>query len=210
MLIDDASDLFYALQKLNLIADKPPFWWPKYGTFEVVVGAILTQNTQWSKVEKSLDNLRNNNLISLEGLAHCDRDILQEHIKVSGLYKTKAKYLQLLAQSILETFGDFETFFYEVNRDYLLDQKGVGFESADAILSYACKREEVLVVDAYSARLLEALGFEFEAYHEIQSWLSSGVKAENGNYAIFHGMIVAYCKANSKGKKVMIEALNFK
>lgn len=207
MLVDDADGLYALLEPLNLLQEKPQRWWPNSGSVEVVIGAILTQNSQWSKVEHSLKNLKNANLDTLEALSQCDSCDLEYLIKPSGLYKTKAKYLTLLARNILEQFGDFETFCLEVDRAYLLAQKGIGFESADAILCYACLREDVMVVDTYTARLLKALGYEFEDYHELQSWFLSTYSDEQGFFARYHGMIVEYCKVNSKGKMVMIESL---
>lgn len=207
MYIDDSYQLYERLEALDLLKTSPEFWWPNYGSVEVVIGAILTQNTKWSKVEVSLENLHRVDGVNLEFLATSDLAYLQELIKPSGLYKTKAKYLKTLAQNILEDFGDFEMFCESVSREYLLSQKGIGFESADAILCYACQRDDVMVVDAYSARLMQALGYEFEEYHDLQAWFTSGCKYDEGMFARYHGMIVEYCKVNSKGKMVTIESL---
>ena len=67
-MIDSGHDLYRTLQKLYLLEDSPEFWWPNAYRFEVVVGAILTQNSQWQRVEQSLENLRNNHLLSLEAI----------------------------------------------------------------------------------------------------------------------------------------------
>ncbi len=209
MQIDDSFELYTQLESLNLLKNKPPFWWPNYGTFEVLLGAILTQNTRWEKVELSLQNLRDNDLLSLEALATVDSDILMSLIQPSGLYKSKAKYLGQLCNAIIDQYGDFEQFSYEVDRGWLLEQKGVGPETADSILCYGCKRD-VMVVDAYTARLLDAFGYAFESYDGLQSWCESGLihhfeTDELANvYANFHGMIVEYVKAYSKGKRVDI------
>ena len=142
-------------------------WWPGDTPFEVIVGAILTQNTKWEKVEISLQNLRENNFLSLQGIASIDLELLMRMIQPSGLYKSKASYIKKLAASIIERYGDFETFAYEVDREWLLAQKGIGPETADSILCYACERD-VMVVDAYTARLLEAFGYSFETYDDLQ------------------------------------------
>lgn len=210
MELQDSFDLFSALERLRLLENSPPLWWPSYGTFEVVVGAILTQNTQWTRVEISLENLRINELLSLHTLAYCDAEDLMELIRPSGLFKAKASTLIRLSQAILADYGSFEEFSLSVDRDWLLAQKGIGPETADSILCYACARPS-MVVDAYTARLLGAFGYEFESYDELQEWCETGVRGYFDTvqlpaaFARFHGMIVEYVKRNSKGKTVHIE-----
>ncbi|MBV5321091.1 MAG: 3-methyladenine DNA glycosylase [Sulfuricurvum sp.] len=212
MELSDSFELFSALEPLKLLEDSPPLWWPSYGTFDVIVGAILTQNTQWSRVQISLDNLRIKELLSLHVLAHCDVEELMEQIRPSGLFKAKAQSLIRLSQAILEDFGDFETFSLSVDREWLLSQKGIGPETADSILCYACARP-AMVVDSYTARLLNAFGYEFESYDELQEWCEAGIRGYFDTvqlpaaFARFHGMIVEYVKSNSKGKIVQIECL---
>jgi len=212
MELSDSFELFSALERLNLLENSPLLWWPSYGTFEVVVGALLTQNTQWSRVQISLDNLRNNGLLSSDVLAQCDVEVLMELIRPSGLFKAKAQNLIRLSRALVEDFGDFETFALSVDRDWLLSQKGVGPETADSILCYACERP-VMVVDAYTARLLKAFGYEFESYDELQEWCEAGIRGYFDTvqlpaaFARFHGMIVEYVKGNSKGKMVTIEQI---
>jgi len=215
MELHDSFELFSALERLKLLENSPPLWWPAYGTFEVVVGAILTQNTQWSRVQISLDNLRNNGLLSLDTLAHCDIEVLMELIRPSGLFKAKAQNLIRLSRAMMDDFGDFETFALSVDREWLLSQKGIGPESADSILCYACARP-AMVVDSYTARLLNAFGYEFESYDELQEWCEAGVRTSFDEvqlpavFAQFHGMIVEYVKRNSKGKIINLELLNSK
>ncbi len=186
-------------------------WWPNYGSFEVIVGAILTQNSQWTRVESSLRNLQGS--LDIESLCAIDTERLEGLIQPSGLFKSKAKYLKALACAVKEEFGDFEGFCAEVSREWLLSQKGVGPETADSILCYACKKE-AMVIDAYTARLLYAFGYNFESYDDLQAWCIEGLShvkdgAERSKvYALFHAMIVEFVKANSKGKQVNIESLN--
>ena len=208
-MIDCGFDLYQALTKLNLLEKKPELWWPNSGTFEVVVGAILTQNTQWTRVEVSLENLGSNNILSLECLASADRELIIECIRPSGFFKAKSKNIQTLSQHILTDFGDFKTFQYEVSREWLLSQRGIGPESVDAILCYACQRE-VMVVDKYTQQLLTALGKEYDLYDDIQTWCMEGFKSDNlhRDYALFHGMIVEYMKRYKKGKTVDTLALS--
>ena len=211
----DSYELLEALTQLDLpVQERDPWWWPHSGSYEVVIGAVLTQNTRWPKVEEALENLRSLDALTIEGLARLDLDLLREAIKPAGFYNTKAKRIKLLNQAIGDKFGDFETFQVEVDRRWLLGKKGIGEETADAILNYACYRE-AMVVDAYTAALLRAFGYEFEDYRGIQSWLLEGLKTNDTKvrklfptnpkaqiYALFHGMIVEYCKRYKKGKKV--------
>jgi len=207
--ISNSYDLYKKLKELNLIEDRDVRWWPNSGTFEVVVGAILTQNSQWTRVELSLNNLRKFNLLNLESLT--DLDVITEAIKPSGMYHQKAERLKLLSENIKETFGDFENFCEEVSREWLLEQKGIGKETADAILCYACKRD-VMVSDSYSAKLLNHLGLEFDSYDDVQSFLINGIsdfyheeKELSILYAQFHGMIVEFCKRHCKQKRINLE-----
>lgn len=211
MELSDSLELFNALERLELLENSPPLWWPEYGTFEVVIGAILTQNTQWSRVKISLENLAQHNLLNLESLSQCDNETLMELIRPSGLFKAKAQNLIRLSRAIVEAFGSFEEFALNVDREWLLSQKGIGPETADSILCYACGRS-VMVVDSYTARLLNAFGYEFESYDDLQEWCERGIKthAEESKlpelFAHFHGMIVEYVKSNCKGKRVEIKS----
>jgi len=218
-IMNSSYDLWLALYKLDLLKDSPPFWWPNVGEFEVLVGAILTQQTKWENVQKALENLQSANLLSLESLASEPIMIVEESIKPSGYYRKKAKTLSLLCQAILEDYGDFECFKAHVNREWLLSQKGIGLESADAILCYACERE-VMVVDNYTNKLLKSLNYEFESYDALQEWLVLGIemhfdkiseyyKEEISLFTIFsrlHGKIVQYSRDRPKEKgKIVLD-----
>lgn len=214
-------DLLVALKNQGYLkTTRDPLWWPRSGTFWVVVGAILTQQTKWEKVEESMMNLEKAGVDTLEKFSVCALDSLSSYIKPSGFYNTKAKNLQRLSQAILETFDTFEFFSENVNREWLLAQKGIGEESADSILCYACQRE-AMVVDAYTARLLEGFGYSFESYGALQEWMVEGIVCNqskinqlygkaiplNELYARFHGKIVEFCKEKSRGKMVNVESL---
>ncbi len=207
--MNSSFELLEALKNANLLQDSTDInWWSNSGSFEVIVGAILTQQTKWEKVEKSLKNLKENNILNLEKLATIDTKILAILIKPSGFYNTKAKRLSTLCRKIIEEFGDFENFQISVTREWLLAQKGVGQESADAILCYACKRE-ALVVDNYTNKILKEFGYEFDSYEEIQQWMMQGIlenmdrvdKLYEGKlnlstiYSRFHGKIVEFGKS---------------
>ncbi len=192
------------------------WWWPNSGTFEIVVGAILTQNTKWENVQKSLNNLKQNNTLSLKALSNIDIEILKQYIKPSGFYNQKSRYLKELSINIIKDYKTFEEFKKSVTREWLLNQRGIGQESADAILNYACYKE-AFVVDAYTNRLLKAFNYEFESYNELQEWIIENLYTSYtqiyptlnraNTYARIHGMIVEYVKANSKGRVVNVEEL---
>lgn len=218
--MNSSAELLSLLKQAGYLkTTRDPFWWPRSGTFWVIVGAVLTQQAKWEKVEKSLENLAYAGVSSLEDMARLEVSSLAELIKPSGFYNTKAKNLHRLVGAILEEFGSFENFCDAVDREWLLSQKGIGEESADSILCYACLKE-ALVVDAYTARLLNAYGYEFESYAALQAWMLEGLSdlakievlygktiTRHELYARFHGKIVEFCKENSRGKSVDVSCL---
>ena len=206
MEFSNSYELLIELREKNLLENKPKYWWPNAGSFEVVVGAILTQNTKWENVQKALNSWKKQySEWRVEDVASMDPIYLAEIIKPAGFYNQKAKRLIALSRNILRDFGDFEIFKEEVTREWLLGQKGVGFETADSILCYACKKE-IMVVDSYTKRLLKKANYEFEYYDEMREWCEKGV-VENWDklskiyendlnlcFARFHGKIVEYMK----------------
>ena len=202
----NSYELLKELRSKNLLINKPKYWWPNYGTFEVVVGAVLTQNTKWENVEKALNKWKiENGEWRIEDVASLDPVFLSEIIKPAGFYNQKSKRLIALSRNILRDFGSFESFRENVNREWLLEQKGIGFETADSILCYACGRD-IMVVDAYTRRLLKKKGYEFETYDEMREWCERGIEENwdklsdvyendlNLCYARFHGKIVEFMK----------------
>lgn len=191
------------------------WWWPNALSFEVVVGVLLVQNTRWEQVERALEILKNKRLLSVESLAQLPLEILQDLIKNVGFFRQKSERLQRLCQNILCEFGDYATFSAQVDREWLLSQKGIGLESCDSILNYALGHA-VMVADNYTYRILQNFGFTLESYEDLQEWLSGGI-VENYDkvcalygfeiplnllFARLHGKIVEYAKITLiKGKK---------
>jgi len=195
--VNSSLEIYHFLQEKNLLQNSPQYWWPNAGTFEVVIGAILTQNTTWKNVEKSLAELKD--FLELDTFLQLSEERLKELIRPSGFYNQKAPRLLQIAKKIQEDFGNFQTFQKKVSRRWLLEQKGIGEESADAILCYACFRAE-MVVDTYTKRLLTLFGKEFKNYDAYKKFLESGIR-ENFQeeelafiFMKFHGMIVEYNK----------------
>ena len=145
--------------------------------FELLISVILTQNTSWNNVLKALDNVRVAKIQSLEALNALETQQIATLIKPSGFYNQKAKRLKGFVGALLSEFGDMSEFKARVSRQWLLNVKGLGFESADSILNYLCQRE-ILVVDSYTNRLAYALGYEFESYDELREFFQSGIESE--------------------------------
>ena len=145
--------------------------------FELLISVILTQNTSWNNVLKALNNVRIAKIQSLETLNALETQQIATLIKPSGFYNQKAKRLKGFVSALLSEFGDMSEFKARVSRQWLLNVKGLGFESADSILNYLCQRE-ILVVDSYTNRLAIALGYEFESYDELREFFQSGIESE--------------------------------
>lgn len=190
-------DIYNFLKEKNLLQNSPKFWWPDAGDFVVVVSAILAQNTRWENVEKSLKNL--DGFLEFEKFLTLKEDSLKKFIKPSGFYNQKAPRLLQLVANIRDEFKTFENFKKSVSREWLLYQKGIGQESADAILCYCCFRDE-MIVDSYTKRLLKSFDIEFKTYKEYKIFLEKDIKEEfaeelyNEIFIKFHGMIVEYNK----------------
>lgn len=223
-MIESSFDLLVALKKLDLLKGLPSWWWKGYGRFEVVLGSILTQNTQWSNVIKMLDSMRGANLLSedceqsLESVAKADMLVLQSHI--FGLQRQKSRYISLIANNILNDFGSFANFKAQVEFEWLIVQKGIGRESAYSILNYACLKE-YMVVDSYTHKLLSKLGIEISDYEELRSFCENGVRDNlKGVYKLypqsmslaqifarFHGKIVEFGKMKGDVGKLKTNTL---
>ena len=212
----NGAEIFKFLCTLNL--DFLEFDWLEnkgLSEFELLISVILTQNTNWKNVLKALENLRKAKISNLEKLNKLSSLELASLIKPSGFYNTKAKRLKNLCESILKEFYDLENFKENVSRTWLLNIKGLGFESVDSILNYLCKKE-ILVVDSYSLRLAFYLGYEFETYEELREFFESGVESEQENlckllgkkcelyelYQIFHALVISFAKLSFKGKEL--------
>jgi endonuclease-3 related protein len=177
----------------------PQGWWPKRNCFsppelEVCVGAILTQNTAWKNVEKALENLREAGCTDLKALAGTSREMLEGLIRPSGFYRQKAGYLKGL-------FGFMEgRSLKDVAREELLALKGIGPETADSILLYACGKPR-FVVDMYTRRVFSRLGLLKEQdYHRVQAYFESSLPRDVEVYREFHALIVELAKGFCRAK----------
>lgn len=180
-------------------------WWPGDTDLEIILGAILTQNTAWSNVEKAIRNLQDQQAISVERLREVEEPILAEWIRSSGYYNQKAKKIKAFIHFLDTCYGgsldELRRAEPETLRPQLLSVKGIGPETADSILLYALDKP-VFVVDAYTKRIFTRHGY-FEgdpAYHEIQAAFMAELPLDIGLFNDFHAQIVAtgnrYCKPN--------------
>lgn len=173
-------------------------WWPARRDFspkewEICVGAILTQNTNWNNVERALDNLRRKGITSPRGTLKIRTEELERVIRPSGFYRQKAERLKTLARFILD-FGSFSEFRKNVKRNELLGMKGIGPETCDSILLYACGRP-CFVIDSYTRRFVRAFGLDVaEDYESLREFFESSVRKDVELYKEFHALIVEWGK----------------
>ena len=188
---------FHAVYKALLKQHGHQDWWPADSRFEIMIGAILTQNTAWTNVEKALTNLKNINALSPAALINMPLPELASCIRPSGYYNQKAKRLQgfclwLQQQGGEKTLARMDT---EPLRNELLAIHGIGPETADDILLYAFDRP-VFVIDAYTRRIFSRLGLieGNEQYDKLRMQVQTGLAGDNQLYSEYHALIVNHGK----------------
>ncbi|MBU0946496.1 MAG: endonuclease III domain-containing protein [Proteobacteria bacterium] len=184
----------------------PQKWWPGETPLEVMIGAVLTQNTNWLNVEKAILNLKDAGLLSFPLLLDLPLDTLAEYIRPSGYYNIKAKRLKNLLQMIEEQYGgELELLFadsLENSRINLLSVRGVGQETADSILLYAAS-QPVFVIDTYTHRVFSRHGLvpEESDYKTLQEEFQGRLPEDALLFNEYHALIVAVAKEFCKKKK---------
>ncbi len=173
------------------------YWWPAETKDEIIIGAILTQNTNWQNVEKAIINLKKEGLCALGKLRKISLDDIQRLIKPAGFYKQKSIYLKEIAMFFENFDENTETTLF---RKKLLKVKGIGFETADSILLYAFSRP-VFVVDAYTVRFVSRRKlFNSTKYNEVQSFFMKNLPVDVELFKEYHALIVklakTYCRKN--------------
>lgn len=173
----------------------PQHWWPGETLLEVMVGAILTQNTNWGNVKKAIAVLKEKDVLVAQKLKILPRLKLARYIKPAGYYTVKATRLKNFISFWMETYGgnirktkNIET---AVLREQLLRVNGIGQETADSILLYALKRP-VFVIDTYTKRILSRHGFinENAAYQDAQKLFVQNFKADVQLFNEYHALFV--------------------
>ena len=183
------------MYKRLLCAVGPRNWWPGESPFEVIVGAILTQNTSWANVEKAIDNLKKAGILTPPGMRGIDQDELAQVIKPSGFYRLKANRLKRFVDFFYEEFdGDMRRMRSQdlgSLRERLLKVDGIGPETADSIILYALGKP-IFVIDAYTKRIFSrhSLISEKWSYEEVQGMVMGELGRDVGIYNEFHALLV--------------------
>ena len=176
-------------------------WWPANSPFEMMVGAILTQNTAWTNVERAIANFGGR--LSPEFILACPVEDLMAIIRPSGFFSQKAPRLKRLAQWFTSYGCDVAAVRRENPekiRGELLALSGVGRETADSILLYAFA-QPYFVVDAYTRRIFTRLGFPLPgAYDEVRFFFERALPRGGRLYNEYHALIVRHAKAHCKAK----------
>lgn len=179
-------------------------WWPADHPFEIMIGAILTQNTNWSNVEKALANLKLKINLDPENILSLTTPLLEACLKPSGYFRIKAQRLQFYCQWYLSQGGykTLQAISTQKLRNLLLAIHGIGPETADDILLYAFDRP-VFVIDAYTRRLLVGLQMikGNERYEDLQSLFSKNLPKRVDLYKQFHALIIVHGKLCTAGTK---------
>lgn len=181
----------------------PQKWWPADTPFEVMVGAILTQNTSWKNVEKAIAELKKYDALNLDAMRALPVSTLAAYIRSAGYFNIKAARLKALIQTIDDvSAGDLDRFLalpLQSLREALLQTRGIGPETADSIVLYAA-HQPIFVVDTYTKRILvrHKLIDEDADYYAIQDFLMTHLEEEVALFNEYHALIVragnGFCK----------------
>lgn len=189
------SGIFLKIYRLLYGRFGPQDWWPAKGPFEVMVGAVLTQNTAWTNVEKAIANLRKESLLSPGRLDRISPRRLARLITPVGYYNIKAKRLKNLVGFLSDEFGGNISLMrrrdLKALRPKLLAVNGVGPETCDSILLYALDKP-IFVIDAYTKRVFSRFGLAAEdiSYNDLQQVFMRHLPRNTGLYNEYHALIV--------------------
>ena len=186
-----------------LAALGPQHWWPGNSPFEVIVGAVLVQNTSWKNVERAIRNLDDRDLLEPAALCAVPPEELEELIRPAGYFRIKARRLRSVLEFIVDRYGGSLDAMFSTGlpalREALLGVHGIGPETADSILLYAGGLP-TFVVDAYTLRVLARhgwIGFDAD-YHQIKEHFESNLPEDAALYNEYHALLVAvgkdYCR----------------
>lgn len=203
--MNKAKTIFKIYQKM-FDALGPQQWWPGETPFEVIIGAILTQNTNWSNVEKAIKNLKADGKLSPEGIKNVPLAELAKLIRPSGFFNVKARRVKAFNHWLFSQYeGSLSRMFsqdLQTLRNELLSVKGIGPETADSILLYAGNMP-TFVVDAYTHRIFSRHGFiaEESTYEEMKSFFEERLPKDVKLFNEYHALLVHIGKRYCKPKK---------
>lgn len=189
-------------------------WWPGDSIFEIMVGAILTQNTQWFNVQKAIKSLKEENLLEPRKMYLASEKKLATLIVQAGYYNIKAKRLKNFLEFLMKKELDFYSMrkeSVEKLREELLEINGIGPETADSILLYALNKKS-FVVDAYTRRLFSRLNPDWDwmkriTYDELKAFFERLLPDDLQIYNEFHALIVVHSKDICKSKPLCEECV---
>ena len=194
----------------------PQHWWPGESQFEIITGAILTQNTSWANVEKAIANLIAADSLNAEKLHNLELSQMAELIRPAGYYNIKAKRLKSFLNWLFDNYDgnlkNLENVNTEQLRAELLTVKGIGRETADSILLYALERP-VFVVDAYTARITTRHGLIEPGadYEQLKDLFESNLPKDIQLFNEYHALLVRvgkeFCKPKAKCPSCPLEKL---
>ena len=194
----------------------PQRWWPGETPFEIAVGAILTQNTNWRNVEKAIENLKRDEALNVESINNMKTERLASLIKPAGYFNVKAKRLKAFISFLRNEYhGSLKRMKedeMQTLRVRLLQVHGVGHETADSILLYALEKP-VFVIDAYTKRILSRhILMEYDkSYEEFQKIFHSSLKRDVKFFNEYHALFVrlgkTYCRKKPICKGCPIEGI---
>jgi endonuclease-3 related protein len=197
------SQLLIEVYRLLFARYGPQHWWPADTTFEVMVGAILTQSAAWGNVEKAISNLKQAEALTPVSLRKLPIDELAKLIYPSGYYKAKALKLQKFVERLEEAYQDSldKLFSRDIPqlRNELLSIHGIGPETADSIILYAAHKP-IFVIDAYTRRIISRLGFSLQQddYTAFQGLFMDNLPADEQLFNEYHALFVRHGKEACK------------
>lgn len=177
----------------------PRYWWPAETPFEVCVGAILTQNTNWGNVEKAIANLKMAGLLSPEHVRDVSLEQLAELVRPAGYFNVKSARLKDFVKWLYSRHGgSLDALFagdLAAVRVELLQVRGIGPETCDSMLLYAGHKPS-FVVDAYTKRLFSRLDIisATASYDQVRDLFMANLPADVALYNEYHALIVEHCK----------------
>ena len=185
----------------------PRRWWPADTPFEVIIGAILTQNTAWTNVVRAINNLKENKLLTPKKLHEVNKSKLAMLIRPAGYFNIKSSRIKHFMNFLFSEYGGSLKKMFKENtcrlREKLLSVKGIGPETADSILLYAGERA-VFVVDAYTKRIFSRHGIlnGNMDYNEVQAYFMARLPEDARLYNEFHALIVQTGKEFCRPKPI--------
>jgi endonuclease-3 related protein len=190
------SNSFKIKDLLHILSDQGSLreWWPGRGD-EVVIGAVLTQQTRWKNVELALSRMKERGLCDLRSINHTSEGEIEDAIRPAGFYRVKTRRIKALASLVIERYGTLERMAeYPAAslRPALLEVHGIGAETADSILCFGLQKP-TLVIDRYTERICACAGIR-EKGESLKSLLEAELEGDESAFRRVHAQFVEYAK----------------